>query len=350
MKYLVDIPSRQGAKIQKFLEDGKYISVSEFVVTAIENQIQLEDNPEIIALTTQPLPTPVQSLPKGISEFNFPECYKYTHLPNIYSVLEFPLFDNLVLRTQNINEEKTWLWGQINKILPVKIGLRILHKNLATNQKIDLNDFLEEAAIEAAKIGRIIREYETKHQKSRDEKITAGLPTIDDEKSQTRYKFQFLAYQRKDGLLDGAMALMRFCNVIIDKKTQKPQIGLTEAGLKFSTIKNPVLDDNNLDLSLSDQEIQFYLTHIKTQVRSEYVAVSWILDMINKGYNETTQLNSELAKTFGETWKSSEAVINTQRAGLTARVYELKLIEKEKAGIHVTYRLSDSGKTFLNSK
>ena len=60
-------------------------------------------------------------------------------------------------------------------------------------------------------------------------------------------------------------------------------------------------------------------------------------------------MNKELKKTFGATWEATDAVISTQRAGLTARMFELGLLEKVKDGIYVKYAVSQTGKNlFLN--
>jgi predicted transcriptional regulator len=56
-----------------------------------------------------------------------------------------------------------------------------------------------------------------------------------------------------------------------------------------------------------------------------------------------------LKKEFGGIWAASDAVINTQRAGLMARMFELGLIEKEKDGVKVNYKISDKGKSFLGN-
>ena len=50
---------------------------------------------------------------------------------------------------------------------------------------------------------------------------------------------------------------------------------------------------------------------------------------------------------IGEIWSASDAVINTQRAGLMARMFELGLIEKKKMGVRVFYNISEKGKIFL---
>ncbi len=348
MKYLIDLSQRQVQKIQQFLDTGQYQSPTQFIITAIENQFALEENENLTDGFEMKKPiTNIHTVANPLHITRVLEAYRISDMDNLYSVLPPPKFEQIVLSTQNLPEKNTWIWGQVNKIFPVKIGLRILQKNLGRNQSIELNEFLDTAAKEAAEIGKIIREYEKKNSKERNEKISAGLPQVSDEKSQSRYKFQFLAYQRKDDLLDGAMALLKFCN--LEKKNGKTFIGLTERGEKFSNEINPVLDKGDLDNSLSKQEIEFYLTHINNNVISESTAIKWLLNKINTGVNERSQLNKELVKDYGKIWNTTEAVINTQRSGLTARAFELGLLEKEKTGIYVSYKITDAGLNYLST-
>lgn len=345
MKYIVDISPKQAQTIQKLLDKGIYGSLSQFISASVENQLALEEN-ETSELTPYRMEKAIQqqSVTKVELRTGGFEKYQLVNIPEFNSVIAPPEFSNLVFASQKIPEKQAWIWGQVNKIFPVKLGLRVLHQLLATKQSIELNEFLEAATKEAILFGEKIRSYEKNAGKMRDEKISAALPSMD-EKSQTRYKFQFMVYPRKDGLLDGAMALMRFCNVYADRKKQ--MIGITEAGLKFSSINNPVMDNNNLDQSLSEEESLFYITHAKENIKGEYEAMKWMLQQISNGKNERELLNNEIEKTFGKTWKATAVVINTQRAGLTARMFELGLIEKEKDGIYVKYEVSEIGKTLF---
>lgn len=349
MKYIVDITPQQVQTIQKLLDNGVYGTLSQFVSASIENQLSLEENGTTDLKPFRPQSEIQQpSVTKTKTQISNFEKYKLSNIPAFNSVVASPGYKDLVFSSeaaQKIPEDQAWIWGQVNKIFPVKLGLRILHQHLATKQSIELNEFLETAAKEAAMYGNEIRNHETQNNKMRSEKISAALPSAD-EKSKTRYKFQFMVYPRKDGLLDGAMALMKLCNTYTEKK--KIKIGITEAGLKFSSIKNPVIDDSDFERSLSEEESGFYLNHIKENVKGEYAAIRWMLQKINSGKNERELLNSEIEKSFGKTWKATEAVINTQRAGLTARMFELGLIEKEKDGIRVKYGVSEmSKKLFL---
>jgi hypothetical protein len=347
MRFIIDVTSRHAEQIQKHLANGTYESLSQFLSAAIENQLILE-NSEVSEFKT--IATKVNSVAEKSLTNNMPATgfgkYKIENLPADVAIVEAPNYKDLVFASQKtIPEDKTWIWGQINKIFPVKLGLRILHENLQQQQQIPLNDFLELAANEASQLGEIIRSYEEKNNKARDEKISAGLPSKDDS-SKARYKFQFIAYQRKDDLLDGAMALMRFCNVI--KKNGKLMIGITTEGLRFSNIENPVIDNGRFDISLSEEEASFYINHAKYNIKGEHHAIKWLLTKINNGSTERETLNSDLHRSYGKIWgDATDAVINTQRAGLTARMFELNLLEKQKSGIYVSYGLTRFGKKLL---
>ncbi len=346
MKYLVDISQKHAQKIQSLVSKGDYEGIAQFIAVAIENQLYLEESglPVFAEKEKDFDNTSVKESNKTQSE-KAVVSLKLTAFQANPQVVPSPSYMQLVLGQKEGNEELFWPWGQINKILPIKIGVRILFRELGANERILLDDFADVAVEEAVHIGERLRSHEDQLRKLRDDRISAALPKVDDEKSQTRYRAQFLTYGRKDGLLDGAMALFRFAN--IDAESGKHMIGITQAGVEFAKISNPVLDEDNLDKSLNQNEIEFYLAHIKSHVKGEFAGIKLILTKINQGINERESLNSELKKEFAELWGASDAVINTQRAGLMARMFELGLLEKEKKGIYVTYHNSDFGKSFL---
>jgi hypothetical protein len=71
---------------------------------------------------------------------------------------------------------------------------------------------------------------------------------------------------RKDGKLGGAMPFLRFANLNKEEKG-KISIGLTESGLKFAQIENPVIDHNDFEKSFSQAEVDFYLNYISKNVK-----------------------------------------------------------------------------------
>jgi len=335
MKFLADISQKHAEKIQDLIGKGSYENIAQFISVAVENQLHLEES----GFTEISFETSTSKDKKEITA-----GLKETKLINITSdpkIQDTPSFQELTLSQNTKNESDVWLWGQINKILPIKIGTRVLLRELKDSRTVLLDDFAGKAAAEAAYIGQNIRKYEDSHEKLRDERISAALPTVGDEKSLTRYKAQFLAIIRKDGLMDGAMSLLRFSK--IDSSGSKDFIGLTKEGLAFARLHNPVIDDNHYMKSLSKEEIEFYLDHVRAKVKSEWSGIKWIASKIADGINEREALNTQLKKEYGKLWGASDAVINTQRAGLMARMFELGLLGKEKNGKYVTYNITDLG-------
>lgn len=347
MRYVVDITQKQADDIENLINKGQYRSFAQFITTAIENQIYIEKS-EISGEKFESRNKAVRGVSQPdviIRDGNKISILEIKSQPKSVSM---PAFQQLSCFSQKFEEEKCWLWGQTNKILPMKIGLRVLYAIIGSEQWIELEEYRNKAADIAADFGTIIRKYEDKKSKMRDERISAGLPDEKEFKSKVRYKSHFLAYMRKDETLDGAMPYLRFANLNKDEKG-KVLIGLTEPGLDFAKLDNPVLDLTDFEKSFNEKEVDFYLDHISKNVKGESSAIKWLLNKLANGLKEREEINQELKKELGQIWQASDAVINTQRAGLMARMFELGLIGKDKkgAGPGIIYKITDRGKTFL---
>lgn len=350
MKYVIDISQIQAKEIDSLIKRGKYQNFAQFILTAIENQIYIEK--------LEPHEETISDMDKFAIKRKYhdknvhPEIKIYVKLPSpdkFPRTVPMPNFSKLSYSLMETDEKKCWLWGQVNKIFPMKLGLRILLVLLNSDQWTDFDEFANKAADIALAYGEMIRRHEKMTSKKGSEKISTALPTTKKEvfKSKMRYKNHFLAYIRKDTKLDGALSFLRFINLKRDEK-ENILIGITEEGLNFASLENPIIDFNILERSLNSKEIDFYLKHISKNVKGEYTAIKWVLDKLFKGINTREDMNKELKKDMGEIWNNSEAFINTQRAGLMARMFELGLIDKEKHGINVIYKISNHGKNFLN--
>jgi len=353
MKYVVDITQEQAQTIRKLINEGKYKNFAQFILNSIENQIyienQMQDEPnfeENIQISNITL--------KGIKSDKGTKSYKdeinLTNIKNNPICVSTPSFSDLGYSTKNdVSEDNTWIWGQVNRILPIKIGLRVLLAIIKNEQWILLEEFSKTAANYAANLGTYLRVIEDKKNISRENRISTGLPDINSYKSIMRYKSHFLAYIRKDNKYDGAMPYLKFVNL---KKTDKgtDMIGMTKHGLSFAKFENPVIDLKDYTQSLSNQEIEFYLYHASQNVKGEYNAINWLLDTLKTNPVNREGINDLLKEEYGSIWQASVAVINTQRSGLMARMFELNLIEKEKQGITVKYNITSFGEKFFQNK
>lgn len=348
MIFLADLSQEQLQEVNKLIDSGRYKDVSQFISTAVVNQIYIEKSRHIsndggIGKTGVHLSNKTdQIIANGYRKIMLSEISS-----NPQTVL-MPDFTDLSDSLDESDEDYLWLWGQVNKILPVKIGLRVLYAIIGSQQGIDLEKFRNQAADIAAGLGRIIKIDEDKKDIIRDRRISTGLPFNKEFKSILRYKSHFLAYLRKDKKFEGAMPFLRFAHLSLNEKG-KVLVGLTEPGLGFAKLGNPVIDKQDFTKSLSDEEIDFYLDHITKNVRAESNAMKWLLNSILRGINEREGINTELKKEYNKFWNVSDAVINTQRAGLMSRMYELGLIDKEKKGVAVEYKVSSRGKIFIET-
>lgn len=356
MRYIVDVAKKQAEKIETLIKSEKYENVNQFVSVAIENQLYLETsggNTEITGVRAGAgsnifANNDVNVIKKSSTIDIDISMSMATEVPQY---VESPSYNELVPFNDGIKEEKSWMWGQYNRIFPAKIALRYLAVKLGGKQWITLDDYREEAAGIALKYHEAITFYEDENNKKRDDRISAGLPRNSDDpykrvSSLSRFKDHFIGcFRQRDGKILGMLPFLRFANIKND--AGNTYIGITEDGYKFAKLNNPVVDESNFDNSFSEEEMNFYLSHIKKNVRGELDAFNWILTKIKKGIIKRPALNEVLKNEYAKIWETKEKVINTQRAGLIGRVYEFGLIEKTKKGITVEYSLSEKGINFL---
>lgn len=351
MRYIIDITNKQSEEISRLINIGKYQNIAQFISTAVDNQIYIETNEQSLnnSQFKKDEMTPLITTKDILNVSNkIEEVRKKIIIKGQPQTVIMPTFSELAASLSGVEETRSWLWGQINKILPIKIGLRVLYAFLGSEQWMDLEEYSEKAAEIAAAFGTIIRDDENKKGKTRDEKISAGLPDEKEFKSKVRYKTQFLAYIRKDGRLEGALTFLRFVNLKQDEKNNIV-IGLTEPGLNFAKLDNSVINNfSSFKNSLTNEEIDFYLDHISRNVIGEHNAILWVLDKISKGINNIEALNKVLKKDMWSIWGNpTDAIVNTQRSGLMARMLELSLLDKKKEGIRVEYTVSYLGVKYL---
>lgn len=326
MKIVVDMPGTVVKKIQRLVESGKYSSISDFVNIASENQITLEEtDTEIIAAEIGRSPQTTN----GISDFSYPKG-------DVPTTKQYELEE-----TENIWD--SWLWGQINRILPVKFAVRYLAIKSEEISDFPLADDIWSSASKSARsFGHYLEKKDLDLGKKRDERLSTGFPIGKDaESSKDRYWTQFIGYEKNDGTRTGALFELGFADLI--NKGDTLNIGLTPAGNSFARIVNPVIDKNEYINSLSVPERKFYLDHIQDKCPGEWFFIKLILDMINDGIDNRGLINDELEKIVEDSGWSS-GLVSTQRSGVISRMYELKLIAKKRDGLEVKYLLTDFGK------
>jgi len=342
MKLLLVLPNSIFNKIQQLIESGKYASSSDFFIAAVENQLLLETT---LSKGTDVVLPDTDTITSEKTREDIVKRFVLKPGKELIKTVATPLPEQLLYPGSD-SENDLFLWGQINRIFPMKVGLRILANLLAekNEQDVELDEFTEKA-VELAKLVRSRLMAETLQITGKKDSLWSGLPSEDSDKSASRYKMQFLAYLRKDGIIEGGLGRLKFVN-LKREENRKTHIGITEKGLEFCVLENPILDAGVYNSgSLSEEGRQFYLRHISSEVPGETRAFVDVLSLLKEGKNSQSSLNRELRKIWPKNW--SGAVINTQRNGTVSRLAELSLMEKIKNGIEVEYRISKTCIDFL---
>lgn len=361
MKLVVDLPEELVGRIRDVVKNGGYDDPREFVETAIENQLELEEGGESGGFKTLDQAiheydraerssddtggSPVSTSELGPNQVfeSTPEYDIELHSYRDVVPVEPPSPDRV---------DDGPLWGQYNRLLPVKFVLRRLGNSLAdladpgdnVSTMIDHGKFSSAVAQEARAFGKRLEEADDKMSRGRGEKLAAGFPTGEKtEKSLDRFESHFVGYSDRNGNLTGAPAALLFVDITASKPSE---IGLTEAGLNFTEFINPVLDETiEADEPLSPKERKFYLEHVTEKLPSEHEAKVFTAQAIQSGDNRPTSLTDRVAELDSD-WSQAQA--STNRSGLVSRMYELNLVDRFQVGQRgIGYELTEQGNEFL---
>lgn len=252
----------------------------------------------------------------------------------------------------------SWIFGQYNKLLPAKVSCRGLAHLIGESQRgLLLQTAATRISEQAAALGDYLTNHDSRHGLGRGDALHAGFPhtTVNADgvrvrnNGQLRYANQFVAGQSGKGIVSGLLIDFK----LINYSGADPHLQLTEAGWRFALLKNPILDDEqeNPAQKFSNDEIEFLLAHIRKSVPAEHFAYRTLLSAIREGAGTPDKLDSAL-QDMDIWWRNRDRTATTsfltsQRSGAISRMADLGLVERERKGIRVTYRLTVSGSSFL---
>lgn len=325
MLHIINIPKQYEDKIKELINKGECNSMNEFIIFAIESYLELQkEGIKIFDFESK------ETMKEEIKKENSFGNYLKSNIENV-KYIESPIIADKPI------------WGQFSRIFPIKLSLRVLANMLENNgEMIEIKEFEDKATKIAEEYYKILEEDDKKKGRILGDNFNAGLPKKG-EKSEHRFQSQYL---------ENALINLKFAD--IKKVNGKPKrIGITENGYKFAILENPIIDNNDFNSQLSEQETEFFLNHISKNLKEEKEHVKILLNAIKNGINNPNTLTSEMKKYYevlllNEKWftkteKIEIGVANTMRAGLVSRLYEMKLIKKEKNGKNVSYVLNENG-------
>ena len=358
VKLVIDISDPFIGRIKKMVDEEGYEDAQEFVMTSVENQLELEES-DLEEFKT--LDEAVAGFEAGASDSGEEQKPKSSTNKVGTDGLSQREYDTVPTAPPPDNERLSFgpLWGQYNKIFPAKLVVRRLANVIKEQntdrtstpqdviQRINLEQFSEETGQLARNYGLQIKECDEKQSRVRGEKLSAGLPTGEDaEKSIGRFQTHFVGRLKQDGSLAGAAPSLLFVDITDEDASR---IGITEAGLAFAELYNPLLDMGpDADEPLSTDERDFYMDHVRKGLPAEHRAMVTAANAIADGRNRPDELTDRVAQ-LQESW--SESKVSTMRSGIVSRMHELGLIERERVGQRgIAYMLTDIGETFVSDR
>lgn len=335
MSYIIDIPEPIIRKVIRLIEEGRYGTMQDFAMAAFQNQLQIEEmnqKYEPKEISFQKLESPRLSISSSTGYMSLKlSGLNPDRIQTVEATYDYP--------------RSEWIFGQINRLLPVKFGLRfLLHKLQDGSRWFPLGVFHEQAAMEARKFGDRLQQQDEAYSRARSDRYSVGFPIGEESKSIPRYRSQFLGYlQPSTGSTFGALLNLYFAAISRDSKGQD-LIGVTKEGKEFGLLRNPVIDDEADENTISVEETRYYIRHIQLKARHEADAVETLLYLIYNGKNDTQKIDYELSRKFPG-WSRSQ--IATNRSGIIGRTQDLNLISKEYKGQNIEYSLTELGRESL---
>ncbi len=342
MRYIISISPEMDERIRKLIAKAGYHDFNHFANVALENHIVTEQESyktstiENKSKSTTIEPSPITSkVDRDISQI--PDLLEIQK--GDFRTLPYPNEDNLVLGP---------LWGQYYKFLPIKVGLRVLaNLNLENFPLVD--KYKEITTDVAERFLWHLQDIDRRQARKFGDKLSTSFPK-GDKKSRKRFMDQYLIYVRPtDGRLDGMLPRLKMVN--IKKAGNSFCIGITQAGLEFSMIENPIIDNQKTSSTLSKKEVDYLLKYIYENLKDEANQISAILAPINDGITSRVGLNKFMRDYYRKSQKTgglwTDAKVDTMRAGLISRLSELGLVSKTKKGVAVIYNLTEEGYNLL---
>ena len=247
-----------------------------------------------------------------------------------------------------------WLFGQYNKLLPVKANCRALLR-IAANYPdgVPLEDAAPQIAEAAALLGDYLADHDRRHQIARDDSLATAFPRSgpDGEKGRARYANQFVGSVNSQGALSGLLWDYRLAVLAPGAGSR---LRPTESALQLARLTNPALDSCQSDPAqkFSPEETAFFLEHIRAHVPVEAFAFRTLIEAIADGAITPDKLDEVLqVHVPAITNRSlSPSFLTSQRSGALSRMADLGLIARERKGVRVSYMVTSEGGAFVQEE
>jgi hypothetical protein len=226
------------------------------------------------------------------------------------------------------------LWGQVNRLLPVATGIRVLANLLGDEEGIALAKWHKIAADVALALRDELRLWDKRANRAHGTRWATAFPERNPASTQ-RYLNQFLGVPGREGHSEGGAAFLGL--VEISGSGEAARASLTRGGAIWASMANPIFDANGAEptSTFSEDEVRFFLEHLHEYRIGEYRFVNTVADFVARGLSREQQQEA-----IAVAYPHLKAVASTMRAGAIGRLGDLGLLERTRRGLNVDYRLT----------
>jgi hypothetical protein len=265
--------------------------------------------------------------------------------PNLPSVPDDPLASDVQTTLDR------WLFGQYNKLLPLKVNCRALAWLVSSHTSgIPLEIATRDIAAAAARLGDYLEKQDFLSSNTRYERLATAFPRTGPsrEKSLLRYGNQFIGTVDGHGALLGLPFAYRMVQLAPGDSSR---IVLTQAGWQFACMANKVLDElqGSSRLRFSNEETDFLINHIRRCIPIEHFAFRQIITAIGERANTPERLAEALGHLVPpeSAGSLSPSFLASQHSGAISRMTDLGLVTRYQNGLWVSYKVTDAGREFV---
>jgi hypothetical protein len=225
------------------------------------------------------------------------------------------------------------LWGQVNRLFPLKFGCRwILVANAGRRDWQRYDAISDQLADDAATLGSHLEAADTLLGRQRDDLLSRGLPRRGNSASRDRFLSQFIARTTRSAEIYPG-AICQYALAAFDGD----HLALTERGIELARLPNPVLDTNSDDATatLSDSERAFFVEQVLQYAPGEVRDLGTVLKAVLAGQVTPDDMFDAVRTQFPAEW--TDVMARTHVSGLVARLGEMALLRRRWAGRNVSY-------------
>lgn len=369
MIIFIECTTKTKDELDDLIRVGGYRDFSEAVAIAVSNQLLLHRSSKAtrgaatiaVAETQEPLreraTLSAAGSPLG-SEGSRTEAGAVVIPPLFRPVAREPISSNTAAmpndafaKGQRITIDR-WIFGQHNKLLPLKASVRALaNMSLDRGSGVPLSQAANEIALACESLGSYLRAVDEDLGLAREESLATAFPSAasDINKSRLRFSTQFVGALNRHGQLRGFPIDLKLVNY---RNPKEPKLLLTEAGWTLASLASPILDQAtgavNTAEKLSAEERAFLIQHIRDNVPVEDFAFRAVLAALENRARSPDDLDAALGEYMPERTGEpfSPAFLSTQRAGVISRMTDLQLVARERDGVRVVYAITEQGKKY----